>query len=69
MKEEGLVDEIVDGEKLLEQAVEKGKEEGPKVAAGAWGLIKVGLHCSIQLFDVTSAKLLLMIGRALSRHH
>jgi enoyl-CoA hydratase/carnithine racemase len=37
-----LVDEVVEGERLLERARERAIEEGMKIRAGAWGIIKVG---------------------------
>jgi len=37
----GLVDEVVDGGKLLNVAVERAVIEGAKIGAGAWGTIKV----------------------------
>lgn len=38
----GLVDEVVDAERLLGRAVERGAIQGKVVAGGAWGLLKVG---------------------------
>ena len=38
----GLVDEVVDPDKLVNVAIERGVKEGIKVGAGAWGMIKVG---------------------------
>jgi enoyl-CoA hydratase/carnithine racemase len=37
----GLVDEVVDGDRLMHAAVERAVKEGAKVGAGAWGTIKV----------------------------
>ena len=37
----GLVDEVVDGGKLMNVAVERAVKEGAKIGAGAWGAIKV----------------------------
>jgi enoyl-CoA hydratase/carnithine racemase len=45
--EAGLVDEVVEHEKLLDRALERGREEGKKVGSGAWGSIKVSLSCAL----------------------
>lgn len=42
----GLVDEVVDPDKLVNVAIKRGVKEGTKVGAGAWGMIKVRASCS-----------------------
>lgn len=37
----GLVDKVVEQDKVIEQAIELGAKEGIRVAPGSWGLIKV----------------------------
>ena len=43
----GVVDEVVDGSEVLSRAIEKGKQEGDKIAAGAWGIIKDTLYHTV----------------------
>jgi enoyl-CoA hydratase/carnithine racemase len=37
----GLLDEVVDGNKLMQRATEVALREAPKIAPGPWGFIKV----------------------------
>lgn len=37
----GILDEVIDGEKLMDRAMEVALREAPKVAPGPWGFIKV----------------------------
>jgi enoyl-CoA hydratase/carnithine racemase len=43
----GILDEVVDGEKLMERATEVALREAPKCAPGPWGFIKVS-HCRVR---------------------
>jgi len=36
----GILDEVIDGEKLMDRAMEVALREAPKVAPGPWGFIK-----------------------------
>ena len=45
----GMLDAVVEGDKVLQTALEMGLKEGPKVGAGPWGLIKVSLVSSSSL--------------------
>ena len=49
----GMIDEIVDDappnqKALIDRAIALGKQEGPKVALGAWGSIKDGMWHQVQ---------------------
>ncbi|WWC68412.1 uncharacterized protein I206_102339 [Kwoniella pini CBS 10737] len=53
----GLVDEVVDSDKVISRAVEVGKRDGGKVAAGAWGAIKRGAYHQVLDYSQSYRKL------------
>ena len=63
----GLVDEVVDGDKLMNAAVERAVKEGVKVGAGAWGALKVSFDTAGSRWRARQVVTVLTVGRSVPR--